>query len=120
MFDYTCVFGSGSYEKSRSSGVDFSGLIAAFLNAAILIGALPFWKLSLAWGHLLKSLIKILVAGGGLIATTQFYFWMMKMEKGLQVPALFITILFSIGIYFILSAVLRIEEFSKIRRLFPL
>ncbi|MEK2644973.1 murein biosynthesis integral membrane protein MurJ [Bdellovibrio sp. BCCA] len=102
-------------------GLMFSGLLSAFLNTAILLVGLRFWNLSFAWGSLLKSLGKFVIAGAGLALTLKIYdFISQEIGRGLQTLALFITILGAVVVYFGLAALLRCEEFTKIRPLFRL
>lgn len=108
-------------QKYELKGLVLSGLVAAFLNALILFLALPRWDLSFFGGHFFKSLGKIFFAGAGLALACQIYFFLeAQMGRGLQVLALFITILIAVIVYFALAAFLRCEEFSKIRPLFRL
>lgn len=102
-------------------GLMVSGVVASFLNTFLLVMGLRYWKLSFKWNSLFKAIWKFFIAGWGLVAALQVYdFLILYMTRGLHMLALLITILLAVVVYLILAAVLRCEEFSKIRPLFRL
>lgn len=102
-------------------GLMYSGLLSTFLNALILLIGLRYWDLSFSWGRLVKSVSKFVIAGVGLALTLKIHdFLSLEIGKGLQMLALFITIIGAVIVYFSLAALLRCEEFTKIRPLFRL
>lgn len=102
-------------------GLTYSGLLAAFLNMTILFLSLFHWRISFVSASFFKSLIKMIIAGAGLAAVLLLARpWFAEMARGLQMLALFATIAAGVIVYFALAALLRSEEFSRIRPSFRL
>ncbi|MGZ3772615.1 MAG: murein biosynthesis integral membrane protein MurJ [Pseudobdellovibrionaceae bacterium] len=102
-------------------GLMISGVVVAFVNMLFLLVGLRYWRLSFRWKYLIKSVTKFFFAGVGLALTLKLYdFLMVFMTRGLQLVALSVAILFAVVVYFALAAILRCEEFAKIRPLFRL
>lgn len=102
-------------------GLLLSGLFSAFVNASMLMLGLARWGVGFEVKKVFYSSAKFFAAGGGLVAVLMSYgIFMELLGRGLQMLALLITIVLAMIVYFSLSALLKCEEFSKIRRSFPL
>lgn len=100
-------------------GLVTSGMFSALLNVVLLFGGLGIWSLSLPWQGLVKPIFKFACAGMGLIVSVQLYESLSaQMERGQNTLALVVTIVLAVISYFTLAALLRCDEFTKIRPLF--
>lgn len=98
-------------------GLMMSGVVAACLNAALLLTLLKRFSPGIRFAVLLRPSLKFLAAGAGMVVSLQTYELLMAQTgRGLQMLALFITILLAVVAYFGLAYVLGCEQISRIRR----
>lgn len=107
-------------DRWQLPGLMYSGVISAFVNAALLFVLLPKFSVGMARRRMLKTFVNFSVAGVGLVASLQVYDLLIaKMGKGLQIPALFVAIVLAVIVYFGIAQRLGCAEVSKIRRSSP-
>ncbi len=103
------------------AGLVTSSMASAALNMLLLLLGLQFWQLSFNWLKVSRELIKMAMSGMGMIFVLQACQWAaLQMKQGQNVLTLFVTIVVSAVAYFGFTAVLRSEEWPKIRSLFRL
>lgn len=98
-------------------GLVMSGVVSALLNTVLLMGLLQRFSPGLRFRNLLVPALKFVLAGAGMVLTLQSYELLMAQTgRGLQMLALFITILLAVIAYFGLSYLLGCDQISRIRR----
>lgn len=98
-------------------GLMISGVLAAVVNAVLLMGLLKKYSAGIRFSVLLRPAMKFVVAGAGMLISLQAYELLMAQTgRGLQMLALFITILLAVVAYFGLALLLGCEQISRIRR----
>lgn len=103
------------------TGLMSAGAGAAALQVLLLWFGLYRRQVAFHGGDLLKACAKFVVAGLGLLGVVKIYQGLgLEKTGGLQVLALGGVITFSVLVYFGIAALLRCDEFSKIRQSFRL
>lgn len=101
-------------------GLMISGVVAAFINAVLLMVLLKKYSPGIRLSVLLRPAMKFVLAGAGMVISLQAYELLrVQTGRGLQMLALFITILLAVVAYFGLAYVLGCEQISRIRRSSP-
>lgn len=102
-------------------GLVSSTMLWASVNMVLLFLGLQLWGLSFRWSKVIKELAKISLSGLGLFFTVQGCQWIfLQIKQGQNLLTLLVTIGLSVIVYMGLAAIVRCEEWPKIRSLFRL
>lgn len=102
-------------------GLVSSGTLTGAVGFLILLGGMSWWKVSFEWAGLVRTLAKFIIAGTTMSVVLVFYQSLnIQMERGLNIPVLFILIGFASIIYIFTASLLGCHEALRIRRLFRL
>lgn len=101
-------------------GLVGSSLLAAFLNCMMLLMGLARWEMMFRGARMRQSLWRLAVSALGLGVVLKMHSALENLLPGPKWMSLVIIIVFAVTVYFGLAALLKTEEFFKIRQSFPL